>query len=321
MHSVRERESAPPTGSAAAPRREGRPHQPSPSGGRGGRHRSSHRRDGPRRRGRTYLVAALVAAGLLGSAGFFLTDGRNDESSAAEPRTRSTAHTTPTPTPTPTATPTPTPTATPTPTPPPTPTPTPTRTKIDVPATGPGTFVTAQAGGAKVGRGSRLLRYVVQVESGLDISPDQAANEIADILGAPRGWTNNGVSSFQLVSAGEPYDLKVKIATPGTADALCWAGIQQNTHGEYNCEVPDGVVVNLKRWVEGSPTFDGPIHDYRALIINHEMGHFLDYTHQTCAGPGQLAPVMMQQIKGLHGCVANAWPYDENGDLVSGPAA
>jgi hypothetical protein len=27
----------------------------------------------------------------------------------------------------------------------------------------------------------------------------------------------------------------------------------------------------------------------------------------------------MQQIKGLHGCVANAWPYDEKGDLVTGP--
>lgn len=121
------------------------------------------------------------------------------------------------------------------------------------------------------------------------------------------------------MSAGQPHDLTVRIATPGTADALCWTGIKQDTQGEYNCEVPGGVVVNLKRWVKGSPTFDGPIHDYRALIINHEMGHFLNYTHTTCAGPGQPAPVMMQQIKGLHGCVANAWPYDRNGHFVTGP--
>lgn len=193
----------------------------------------------------------------------------------------------------------------------------PSRTAL--PEKGSGRFVTAQAGGGKVGQGPRPLRYVVQVETGLDISPTRAANEIADILAAPRGWTRNPAYSFQLVSAGAPHDLTVRIATPGTADALCWAGIHQNTRGEYNCEVPGGVVVNLRRWVEGSPTFDGPIHDYRALIINHEMGHFLGYSHMTCAGPGQPAPVMMQQIKGLHGCVANAWPYDKNGRFVSGP--
>ncbi|MFF1833509.1 DUF3152 domain-containing protein [Streptomyces sp. NPDC058231] len=238
----------------------------------------------------------LAAAGLLGSAAFFLDGGRSDASSGA-PLPRSAARITPTPTRTPTPTP----------------------TKIDVPSTGTGRFVTARASGAKVGHGTHLLRYAVEVEAGLDLSPAQAAEEIADILAAPRGWTHDGVSSFQLVSAGQPHDLKVKIATPGTADALCWAGIHQDTGGEYNCEISHAVVVNLKRWVEGSPTFDGPTHDYRALIINHEMGHFLGHTHMTCAGPGRLAPVMMQQIKGLHGCIANAWPYDRSGNFVSGP--
>lgn len=248
----------------------------------------------------------LVAAGLLGSVTYFLDGGRSDASSGV-PRPRNTRHTAAAhhPAVTPTPTPTPTPTSTP--------------TEIDVPATGSGRFVTAQAGGAKVGHGPKPLRYVVEVETGLDISPARAANEIAGILAAPRGWTHNEAYAFQLVGEGAAHDLTVKIATPGTADALCWTGIHQDTRGEYNCEVAGGVVVNLKRWVEGSPTFDGPIHDYRALIINHEMGHFLGYTHMTCAGPGQLAPVMMQQIKGLHGCIANAWPYDKNGRFVSGP--
>ncbi|WSB92273.1 DUF3152 domain-containing protein [Streptomyces cellulosae] len=218
------------------------------------------------------------------------------------------------------------PRATPTLTPPPAPTPTapslsPTRATTEVPEQGSGTFVTARSGGETVGQGSRPLRYVVEVEDGLDVSPSAAAEEIAEILGAPRGWTHDPDHAFQLVGAGAPHDLSIKIATPATADALCWDGIGQDTGGEYNCEVPDGVVVNLRRWVEGSPTFDGPIHDYRALIINHEMGHFLGHSHMTCGGEGRLAPVMMQQIKGLNGCMANAWPYDEDGDLVTGPAA
>ncbi|MEV5958660.1 DUF3152 domain-containing protein [Streptomyces sp. NPDC051987] len=268
------------------------------------------------------LIVLLVVGGLLGSAVYFLDGGRGD-ASRAEPRARSTARVPPPPAAAPSPEATPRRKAAPGPrtTPAAEATPTATATGLDVPATGPGTFVTARAGGAKVGAGRRPLRYVVQVESGLGIAPSRAADEIARILAAPRGWTRDGVSAFQLVGAGEPYDLKVRIATPGTADALCWAGIHQDTHGEYNCEVPDGVVVNLRRWVEGSPMFDGPIHDYRALIINHEMGHFLGYTHQTCPGPGRLAPVMMQQIKGLHGCLANAWPYDTNGDLVTGPNA
>ncbi|MFC8388156.1 DUF3152 domain-containing protein [Streptomyces sp. NPDC057238] len=289
MHSARRRKPAPPTGSTAVVHRAGR------------RRRSSHRRGRPRRRGRNLLTGLLVAVGLLGSAAYFTGGGRSDASSGA-PRPRST-HVTPTPTPP--ASPSPSSSAS--------------RTEIDVPPTGSGTFVTAQASGETVGSGSRPVRYVVQVETGLDISPSQAAKEIAGILAAPRGWTHDPDNAFQLVSAGSPHDITIKIATPATADALCWAGIQQDTGGEYNCEVPGGVVVNLKRWVKGSPTFDGPIQDYRALIINHEMGHFLGHSHVTCGGAGRLAPVMMQQIKGLHGCVSNAWPYDENGDLVTGP--
>ena len=112
----------------------------------------------------------------------------------------------------------------------------------------------------------------------------------------------------------------IKIATPDTVDDICGAaGLL--TGGEVNCDVGPTVVVNLKRWLLGSPEFDGPIHDYRALIINHEVGHRIGHGHQGCPGPGRPAPVMMQQIKGLHGCTANAWPYDAHGHYLGGPPA
>ncbi|MFD4765526.1 DUF3152 domain-containing protein [Streptomyces niveus] len=190
--------------------------------------------------------------------------------------------------------------------------------RIPIPDNGPGTFTTARSAGSPVGSGATVRRYKVQVEEGIELSERDAAVEIETILAHPRGWTADGRNSFQLVGSG-PSDFDVKIATPGTVDRICGAaGLL--TRGEVNCTVGRTVVVNLKRWVLGSDQFDGPVTEYRALIINHEVGHRLGRGHITCGGEGEPAPAMMQQIKGLYGCVANAWPYAEDGRYITGPA-
>jgi hypothetical protein len=192
--------------------------------------------------------------------------------------------------------------------------------RIEVPPDGPGTFRTAAAEAGRVGDGAEIYRYQVLVEDGIALEPAAAAAEIHAILGDPRGWTTDGESAFELVGDGDQADaeLIVKIATPGTVDALCGAyGL--DTQGEVNCRIGDEVLVNLRRWVEGSPRFPGPIGEYRALIINHEVGHRIGHGHAGCPGEGEPAPAMMQQIKGLDGCVANAWPYDADGELIEGP--
>ncbi|WP_234334958.1 DUF3152 domain-containing protein [Streptomyces sp. NRRL S-118] len=185
-----------------------------------------------------------------------------------------------------------------------------------VPTSGDGTFTTARTTGDRTGSGP-LRRYQVQVEDGTGLSAAQTAGEIQRILAHPRGWAAHGRGSFQLVT--EDPDFVIRIATPDTADALCRAeGL--DTGGELNCETRDGVVVNLKRWTLGSPTFSGPPAEYRHLIINHEIGHEIGLReHLGCSGPGRPAPVMMQQIKGLDGCRSNAWPYAEDGRYITGP--
>ncbi|MGW8746160.1 DUF3152 domain-containing protein [Streptomyces sp. NPDC055794] len=269
--------------------------------------RSPARRTGPRRGGR--VVPVLLALGtVLVTAGAAVAYWRDARPPVTDDQVADVADALD-------AAGTPTPSARSTP-PPPSPSSSP--SAITIPATGPGTFVTARADGTTVGTGSRVRRYKVLVEEGIDVRPSAAAAEIADVLADRRGWTRDGVTSFRLVGSGS-YDFVVKIATPGTVDRICGAaGLR--TRGEVNCSVGTDVVVNLKRWVLGSPEFDGPIHEYRALIVNHEVGHRIGHGHETCPGAGRPAPAMMQQIKGLKGCVANAWPYDRDGEYLGGPS-
>ncbi|MFI9824381.1 DUF3152 domain-containing protein [Streptomyces sp. NPDC052013] len=185
------------------------------------------------------------------------------------------------------------------------------------PARGSGTFTTAMSTRPAVGHGT-VRRYTVQVEDGIGIDPGKAADLVHRILADRRGWAQDGRDGFRLVASG-PYDFTVKIASPETVDRICGAA-GLDTRGELNCSVGRQVVVNSVRWNTGSPQFSGPLDDYRALIINHEVGHRIGHGHEGCPGPGRPAPVMMQQIKGLHGCLSNAWPYTTDGTYISGPS-
>ncbi|WP_432042015.1 DUF3152 domain-containing protein [Streptomyces cadmiisoli] len=182
---------------------------------------------------------------------------------------------------------------------------------------GPGTFTWAAPASGRAGRGGKLIRYGVKVEDGTGLDAAIAAAEIDRVLRDDRGWTRRGVASFQHVT-GPPYDMVVQIVSPATADEMCGAwGL--DTGGELNCANAPDLVVNVRRWVELSDQYKGRPHDYRALIINHEAGHVLGYGHRGCPGPGKPAPALMQQIKGLDGCVANPWVYDDAGTFIDGP--
>jgi ssRNA-specific RNase YbeY (16S rRNA maturation enzyme) len=193
---------------------------------------------------------------------------------------------------------TPTPMATVQPTPQP-------RKKVVVPAKGPGTYRAARERAKPASDDGRLIRFDVKVEKNLDIPADEAARLIADILNDRRSWRGTGRWRFELVSAdSDQAELHTYIVTPGTTDRLC-APLQ--TRGEVSCQTGDRVVLNAKRWQFSAKSYGTDLANYRRYLVNHEFGHYIGYGHVNCPGRGQLAPIMLQQTKGLDGCRKNPW--------------
>jgi Protein of unknown function (DUF3152) len=155
-----------------------------------------------------------------------------------------------------------------------------------------------------------LRRFAVEVENGIEVDAQAFAEAVAKTLGDPRSWGNGGRMSFQRVGRGAvaagDYDFKVSLISPGSMERYC-PGV--GTGGYTSCRYGERAVINLARWATAVPHYDGDIATYRDYVVNHEVGHVLGNGHVDCPGPGQLAPVMVQQTLGLQGCEKNAWPY------------
>jgi hypothetical protein len=155
-----------------------------------------------------------------------------------------------------------------------------------------------------------VRRFVVEVEDGIGVDGAAFARAAETTLADPRSWGNGGRMSFQRVGPAEAaagqFEFRVTLVSPGSMETYC-PGV--GTGGYTSCRYGDRAVVNLARWATAVPHYDGDIATYRSYVINHEVGHVLGNGHVGCPGPGQIAPVMLQQTLRLDGCVKNAWPY------------
>jgi hypothetical protein len=97
-----------------------------------------------------------------------------------------------------------------------------------------------------------------------------------------------------ILASGE----QVRAAAPGGCSA------------DLSCTVFPLVWINDDRWLNATDSYNKAglsLADYRTMVINHEVGHFLGHDHVSQCQNG-IAPVMLQQSTGLRGCTANSWP-------------
>jgi hypothetical protein len=174
--------------------------------------------------------------------------------------------------------------------------------KERLPESGSGEFAVASGESPTAGTGV-LVTYTVEVEREVPVGRNSAAGVVDRVLADPRGWTASGAHA--LARTNSSGDLRVLLATPETTDRLC---APLDTAGRYSCRNGELVVLNAWRWLNGASAYGDNIRDYRRYLVNHEVGHALGNGHVGCPGPGELAPVMMQQTKGTDACVASPWP-------------
>jgi hypothetical protein len=150
---------------------------------------------------------------------------------------------------------------------------------------------------------ARTIPYEVRgFENHTDL--EQFAAEVAATYADPRGWNLGGSVAL------------VRVPSGGSFTVWLAAGARVPRFGGrcdrfYSCMQDRNVVINEDRWLSGSPAWNASgasLRDYRHMVVNHETGHWLGFTHAECAGPGGTAAVMQQQSISLQGCWPSAWP-------------
>lgn len=149
----------------------------------------------------------------------------------------------------------------------------------------------------------RRVTYSVATRGRISTSLKTFKKQAAQTFADARGWRGGGVQ-FRQVRKGGSFTLW--LAEAGTVPSFSSA-----CSAEWSCRVGRNVIINQTRWKHASPAWNRAgrsLRDYRHMVVNHEIGHWLGFGHAYCGGPGQLAPVMQQQSKGTQGCRFNPWP-------------
>lgn len=175
-------------------------------------------------------------------------------------------------------------------------------TSAEIPAAASGRLAVVPGKVAAAGPGS-TLSYRLEIEADLPVDGAAVAAQVHEVLTDPRGW--QPIEGVAFARTDGPAAFELIIASPALTDRLCYP---LDTIGQLSCRNGDRVILNARRWATAVPWYAGHMDEYRAYLVNHEVGHRLGHGHAPCHAAGAPAPVMMQQSKGIGACRRNPWP-------------
>nr|WP_231626860.1 DUF3152 domain-containing protein [Streptomyces apocyni] len=188
-----------------------------------------------------------------------------------------------------------------------------TKNPFDPKLKGGGEFA-AMGGFEKAPGKGQKFRYRVDVEKGIGLDGTLFAEAVHRTLNDDRSWSHGGGRTFERITSGTP-DFVITLASPGTTGVWCAKSGLDTTQENVSCDSAstERIMINAYRWARGAKTYGDAIHEYRQMLINHEVGHRLGFGHVNCSRDGALAPVMQQQTKFLErdgiACKRNPWAY------------
>jgi len=147
--------------------------------------------------------------------------------------------------------------------------------------------------------------YSIETRGSINTNLEDFTKKVHQTLNDSMGWIQLGVK-FTAVESGGDFSVVL-------AEAFSVPSFSLGCSSEYSCRVGRYAIINQDRWNGATDPWNnagGSLRDYRHMVVNHEVGHWLGHSHATCGGAGQLAFVMQQQSINLDGCTFNPWPLD-----------
>ena len=145
--------------------------------------------------------------------------------------------------------------------------------------------------------------YTISKNGAISADLNEFASQANATLNDPKGWSRLNIKFVQVQSGGMFNLILSQASLLPTYSSGCSA--------DWSCRAGNNVIINNDRWVGATSAWNaggGSLRDYRHMVVNHEVGHWLGHEHRACGGAGQAAPLMQQQSIDLQGCTFNPWP-------------